>query len=158
MLGEKGGFMTLLNVNMYIKLISFFPFVKISYMFSALPVTLPAWNLLDFQYYDGDTGGTTHFHFSPNILSLSCQFYILKILVTIVCFIKAKSVLHKYIDLTVRAYEENSMHRLSSGERMDLWSSFLISVVQNGREGVRMVPDCSRCEGSRGRWNFWLSL
>ena len=125
-------------------------------MFSALPVTLPAWNLLDFQYYDGDTGGTTHFHFSPNILSLSCQFYILKILVTIVCFIKAKSVLHKYIDLTVRAYEENSMHRLSSGERMDLWSSFLISVVQNGREGsewYRIVLD-ARVVGEGGIFDF----
>ena len=65
------------------------------------------------------------FHFSLNIFSLSCQFYIHKILVTIVCFIREKSYGTSTLISLSKHLRKILKDCLSSEERMVLWSLFI---------------------------------
>ena len=93
------------------------------------------------------------FHFSPNIFSLSCQFYILKIPVNIVYFIREKS----YWISTLISLSKLLEDLLSSGERMVLWSSFMdvcCTTSEGGSEWNRMVVD-AKGGGEDGIFNFY---
>ena len=128
--------------------------------FLALPVTLPAWNLFDSQFCDGDTRGVTPFHFSPKIFSLSCQFYTLKILVNIVCFIREKSYWISTLISLSKLMRKIPKDRLSSGERMVLWSSFMnvcCITWEGGSEWNRMVVNAKG--GEKGAlFNFFADI
>ena len=60
------------------------------------------------------------FHFSPNIFSLFCQFYIFKILVNIVCFIREKRYWISTLISLSKLMRKILKYLLSSGERMVL--------------------------------------
>ena len=126
----------------------------------ALPVKLPAWNLLDSQFYDGDTRVRHPFHFSASIFSLSCQFYILKIPVNIVCFIREKSYWISTLISLSKLMRKFLKDLLSSGERMVLWSSFMdvcCTTSKGGSEWNRMVVD-AKGGGEDGIFNFYADI
>ena len=60
------------------------------------------------------------FPFSPKIFSLCCQFYILKILVNILCFIREKSYWISILISLSKLTRKILKDRLSSGDRMAL--------------------------------------
>ena len=100
------------------------------------------------------------FHFSPNIFSLSCQFYILKIPVHIVCFIREKSYWISTLISLSKLMRKILKDLLSSGERMVLWSSFMdvcCTTLEGGTEWNRIVLDAKG--GSEDRiFNFYLDI
>ena len=151
-LGRKRDFATLVDVYMHKKQISFFPYVKISYIFLALPVTLPAWNLLDSRFYYEDTRGTTPFHFSPNIFSLSCQFYVLKILVNIE-WLKSYWLSTMIFQCTSK---RSSFEREVGGSFKFIYECPLYYVA-GGLEWNRMVLD-TKGGGEGGIFNFFAEI
>ena len=100
------------------------------------------------------------FHFSPNIFSLSCQFYILKIPVHIVCFIREKSYWISTLISLSKLMRKILKDLLSSGERMVLWSSFMdvcCTTLEGGAEWNRMVVD-AKGEGEDNIFNFYSDI
>ena len=140
-LGRRGEFVTLVDLHIQI---SFFPCVKISYIFwlyllrCLLETCLILISVMDTQE-------VWHpFHFPPNIFSLSCQLYTLKILVNIVCFIREKSYWISTLISLSKLMRKIPKDRLSSGERMVLWSSFMnvcCITWEGGSEWNQMVVD-----------------
>ena len=100
------------------------------------------------------------FHFSPNIFSLYCQFYILKIPVHIVCFIREKSYWISTLISLSKLMRKILKYLLSSGERMVLWSSFMdvcCTTSEGGAEWNRMVVDATG--GGEDRiFNFYSDI
>ena len=140
--------------------ISFFPCVKISYIFwlyllrCLLETCLILISVMDTQE-------VWHpFHFPPNIFSLSCQLYTLKILVNIVCFIREKSYWISTLISLSKLMRKIPKDRLSSGERMVLWSSFMnvcCITWQGGSEWNRMVVNAKG--GEKGAlFNFFADI
>ena len=100
------------------------------------------------------------FHFSPNIFSIFCQFYILKIPVNIVCFIREKSYWISTLISLSRLMRKILKDLLSSGERMVLWSSFMYvccTTSEGGVEWNRMVVD-AKGGGEDRIFNFYLDM
>ena len=100
------------------------------------------------------------FHFSPNIFSLSCQFYILKIPVHIVCFIREKSYWISTLISLSKLMRKILKDILSSGERTVLWSSFMdvcCTTSEGGAEWNRMVVD-AKGGGEDRIFNFYLDI
>ena len=100
------------------------------------------------------------FHFSPNIFSLCCQFFILKILVNIVCFIREKSYWISTLISLSKLMRKFLKDLLSSGERMVLWSSFMdvcCTTSKGGSEWNRMVMD-AKGGGEDGIFNFYADI
>ena len=105
--------------------IFFFSYVNISYIFwlYLLNCSLETCLILSSMM---ETQEIRHlFHFSPNITSLFCQFYILKIPVNIECFIREKSYWISTLISLSKLMRKILKYLLSSGERMVLWSSFM---------------------------------
>ena len=100
------------------------------------------------------------FHFSPNIFSLCCQFYILKILVNILCFIREKSYWISTLISLSKLMRKILEDRFSSGERIALWSSFMdvcCTTWEGGSEWNRMLVD-AKGGGEDGIFNFFADI
>ena len=156
-LGRRGEFVTLVDLNMQI---SFFSYVNISYIFwlYLLNCSLETYLILSSMM---ETQEVRHpFHFSPNIFSLSCQFYILKIPVNIVWFIREKSYWISTLISLSKLMRKILKDLLSSGERMVLWSSFMdvcCTTSEGGAEWNRMVVDAKG--GGKDRiFNFYSDI
>ena len=100
------------------------------------------------------------FHFSRSIFSLSCQFYILKILVTIVCFIREKSYGTSTLISLSKVLRKIPKDSLSSEERMVLWSLFMdvcCTTWEGSSKCNRMVVD-AKGEREGGIFNFFADI
>ena len=116
--GEKGGeLVTLADLRMHIFLSIRQSFLHLFWLY-LLHCLLEACLTLSFMM---ETQRVRHpFHFSPNIFSLCCQFYILKILVNIVCFIREKSYWISTLISLSKLMRKILEDRFSSGERIAL--------------------------------------
>ena len=103
---EKRGVLTLVDVHMYNKQISFFTwYVKISYIFLAFNCYIASLRLFNLWFYDVEKRGTKAFHESRlgQLVSVFPLLNYTYLVCSILCTLSKKKLLYRYIDLIVQA-------------------------------------------------------